>query len=147
MGRGDGRRAGGGGRQQNRTGPPGHRRAILAGGVVGLVNGFVIARSEINALITTLATMQIVRGLAYIVCDGSPIGVNNDGFFTLGITNFLGVPTPVWIMIACFVVFGVLLHRTIFGRNTLAIGGNREAAHLAGIRVARTKIVIFTLQD
>ncbi len=132
----------------NKTGsvPLGIVAAILAGGVVGLVNGFVIARLEINALITTLATMQIVRGLAFIACDGRPIGVINDGFFTLGITNFFGVPTPVWIMIACFIVFGVLLHRTIFGRNTLAVGGNREAAHLAGIRVTRLKIIIFTLQ-
>jgi L-arabinose transport system permease protein len=132
----------------NKTGsvPLGIACGILAGGVVGLVNGFVIARLEINALITTLATMQIVRGLAFIACDGRPIGVIDDRFFTLGITNFLGVPTPVWIMIACFIVFGVLLHRTIFGRDTLAVGGNREAAHLAGIRVTRLKIIIFTLQ-
>jgi L-arabinose transport system permease protein len=119
---------------------------ILAGGAVGLVNGFVIAKLEINALITTLATMQIVRGLAFIACDGRPIGVINENFFTLGISSFLGVPTPVWIMLGCFVVFGVLLNRTIFGRNTLAVGGNKEAAYLAGIRVTRLKIVIFTLQ-
>jgi L-arabinose transport system permease protein len=132
----------------NKTGsvPFGIITAILAGGLVGLVNGFVIAQLGINALITTLATMQIVRGLAFIACDGRPIGVIDDRFFTLGITNVLGVPTPVWIMVGCFVVFGVLLHRTIFGRNTLAVGGNREAAYLAGIRVARLKIVIFTLQ-
>jgi L-arabinose transport system permease protein len=49
-------------------------------------------------------------------------------------------------MVACFVVFGILLNRTIFGRNTLAIGGNAEAARLAGIDVTRTKIIIFTLQ-
>jgi len=119
---------------------------ILAGGLVGALNGFVIARLGINALITTLATMQIVRGLAFLACDGRPIGVMNEGFYSLGITSIAGVPTPVWIMLACFLLFGILLDRTIFGRNTLAIGGNKEAAYLAGIRVTAIKIFIFTLQ-
>ncbi len=119
---------------------------ILAGGAVGLVNGSVIAKLGINALITTLATMQIVRGLAYIVSGGKAVGVTESNFFVLGISSVLGIPTPVWIMIACFVVFGFLLSKTIFGRNTLAIGGNAEASRLAGIPVTRTKIIIFTLQ-
>jgi L-arabinose transport system permease protein len=119
---------------------------ILAGGLVGLVNGTVIARLGINALITTLATMQIVRGFSYIVSDGKAVGVRESAFFALGITNFLSIPTPVWIMVASFVVYGILLNRTIFGRNTLAIGGNAEAARLAGIGVTKTKIIIFTLQ-
>lgn len=119
---------------------------ILAGGIVGLVNGFVIAQLGINALITTLATMQIVRGLGFILSGGIPIGVSQPSFFNLGITQFLGIPTPVWIMVACFIAFGVLLNKTTFGRNTLAVGGNKEAAYLAGIRVTRLKIIIFTLQ-
>jgi L-arabinose transport system permease protein len=52
----------------------------------------------------------------------------------------------VWITVACFAGFGFVLNRTVFGRDTLAVGGNAEAAHLAGIPVARVKIVIFTLQ-
>jgi L-arabinose transport system permease protein len=119
---------------------------IAAGGLVGLVNGTVVAGIGINALITTLATMQIVRGFSYIVSDGKAVGVGESSFFTLGISSFLSIPTPVLIMVACFVVFGILLNRTIFGRNTLAIGGNAEAARLAGIDVTRTKIIIFTLQ-
>lgn len=119
---------------------------ILAGGVVGLINGIVIAGIGINALITTLATMQIARGLSYIISDGKAIGVRETSFFALGISAWLGVPTPVWIMIVCFIVFGVLLNRTTFGRNNLAIGGNKEAAHLAGIAVTRTKITTFTMQ-
>jgi L-arabinose transport system permease protein len=119
---------------------------ILAGGVVGLVNGLVIACVGINALITTLATMQMVRGLAYLVSGGIAIGVREESFFNLGISSLWNIPIPVWIMLACFAVFGTLLNRTTFGRNTLAIGGNREAAHLAGIAVARTKVTIFALQ-
>ena len=126
--------------------PLGIAAGILAGGLVGLINGAVIARIGINALITTLATMQIVRGFSYIVSDGKAVGVGESSFFTLGISSFLSIPTPVWIMIACFVVYGLLLNRTIFGRNTLAIGGNAEAARLAGIGVVKTKIIIFMLQ-
>jgi L-arabinose transport system permease protein len=132
----------------NKTGsvPIGIAAGVLAGGVVGFVNGFVIARLGINALITTLATMQIVRGVAFIACHEQPVGVINENFYKLGITSPMGIPTPVWIMVACFIIFGILLNRTTFGRNTLAVGGNKEAAYLAGIRVASLKIVIFTVQ-
>ena len=119
---------------------------ILAGGVVGLINGMVIAYAGINALITTLATMQMAQGLAFLVNDGKSVGITKASFFALGVSSFAGLATPVWIMLACFVIFGLLLNRTTFGRNTLAIGGNKEAAHLAGIAVARTKVTIFAMQ-
>ncbi len=118
----------------------------LAGALVGIINGVVVAQFGINALIATLATMQIAKGVGYIICDGTPVGVSEERFWDLGIGSMLGVGTPVWIMLAAFVVFGVLLKRTIFGRNTLAVGGNLEAARLAGIRVRLTRIVIFTVQ-
>jgi L-arabinose transport system permease protein len=118
---------------------------VLAGGAVGLLNGVVIARLGVNALIATLATMQIVRGLGLMVSGGSAVGVSNEGFYTLGNSRLL-LPTPVWILIGALVVFGLLLHRTTFGRNALAIGGNAEAARLAGIGVTRIKITIFVLQ-
>ncbi len=119
---------------------------VLAGGCVGIFNGVIIAWVGINALITTLATMQIVRGLSYITSDGKAIGIRKAGFYELGISQSAGIPTPVWIMAICFLVYGLLLNKTIFGRNTLAIGGNAEAARLAGIGVTRTKVIIFTLQ-
>lgn len=116
------------------------------GAASGFTNGFVVARLGINALITTLATMQIVRGLGFIISDGKAVGIAQEGFFALGNSSLLGAPTPVWITVACFALFGLILNRTVFGRDTLAIGGNAEAAHLAGIPVTRVKIVIFTLQ-
>lgn len=119
---------------------------LTAGAMVGLVNGLIISRLKLNPLITTLATMQIVRGLGFIVSRGSAIGVRNADFFGLGVGSFIGIPNPVWITLACFIVFGVLLNNTSYGKNTLAIGGNMEAARLAGINVERTKTVIFLLQ-
>jgi L-arabinose transport system permease protein len=132
----------------NATGSAGAGLAagLLAGALVGVVNGFLISVCGINALISTLATMQIVRGLGFLVSGGSAIGIRSMGLNFLGIDRTGGVPNFVWIMIACFAVFGVLLHKTVYGRNTLAIGGNAEAARVAGIAVRRTKVIIFTLQ-
>jgi L-arabinose transport system permease protein len=119
---------------------------LLSGVLVGLLNGVIVAKGKINALITTLASMQIVRGLAYIVSGGKSVGIAHESFFVLGNSAFLGLPAPVWFCLLCFLAFGVLLHCTTFGRHTLAIGGNEQAARLAGIPVARTKIIIFTMQ-
>ena len=120
--------------------------ALGSGALVGLVNGMLVAWVGINALIATLASMQIVRGLGFITSDGRAVGIRTDAFFAFGNSSLLGVPTPVWLTIGCFAVFGVLLNLTVFGRNALAIGGNKEAAHLAGVPVTRIKVVIFTLQ-
>lgn len=132
----------------NKTGnvPLGVAAGLGMGGVVGLINGVVIAKLKINALITTLATMQIVRGLGYIISNGKAVGIKEESFFILGNSSFLGIFTPIWITIGCFVLFGSLLENTTFGRNTLAVGGNEEAAHLAGIKVDRIKALIFIAQ-
>jgi len=138
---------------------------ILAGALVGLTNGFIIAVLGINALITTLATMQIARGLAFLASDGIAVPAKNDAFYRLGLSCLgdiswmawlgetgrfgqwlLGLTSPTWIMLVCFLIFGLLLKKTVFGRNVLAIGGNREAAFLAGISVRLTKTVIFAMQ-
>ena len=116
------------------------------GALVGITNGYVVAKLRINALITTLATMQIVRGFGFIISDGKAVGIGLEDFFSLGSSALFGVPTPVWITAGCFAIFGFILNRTVFGRDTLAVGGNAEAAHLAGIAVDRVKIIIFTAQ-
>ncbi|GLU30805.1 L-arabinose ABC transporter permease AraH [Trinickia caryophylli] len=120
--------------------------AVAAGAVIGFVNGAVIAYLRINALITTLATMEIVRGLGFIVSHGQAVGVSSDTFIALGGFTLAGVSLPIWVTLVCFIVFGVLLNQTVYGRNTLAIGGNPEASRLAGINVERTRVIIFLVQ-
>lgn len=120
--------------------------AVALGAVVGISNGLVVSKLRINALITTLATMQIVRGLAYIISGGTSVGVSNELFLNLSTAAPLGITMPIWTTIACFALFGFILRSTTFGRNTLAIGGNKEAARLSGIPVDRIKITIFTVQ-
>jgi len=127
---------------------------LAAGAVIGAVNGFVIAQLSINPLIATLATQQMVRGAALLLTQGSSIGISDTAFSALGQAKVVlpigpgGFPiqSPVWATIACFVLAGILLNRTTFGRNSLAVGGNIEAARLAGIPVVRTKVLIFVLQ-
>nr|WP_229261634.1 L-arabinose ABC transporter permease AraH [Duganella margarita] len=117
-----------------------------AGALIGALNGVLIAYLRVNALIATLATMLMVRGLAFIVSKGQAVGINDDSFIDFGDTRIFGLPLPVLVAGACFVVFGILLNQTVFGRNTLAIGGNPEAARLAGVRVERLRVWIFLLQ-
>jgi L-arabinose transport system permease protein len=119
---------------------------IAMGGLVGLFNGIVIARYRVNALIATLAIQQIVRGVGFIISSGSAVGIGEQAFFKLGNGYILGIPNPVWIMILFFTIFGVLLTKTTYGKNTLALGGSREAARLAGVNVEKVEMTIFLLQ-
>ena len=119
---------------------------LAAGALIGAGNGVLIAYLRVNALIATLATMLMVRGLAFIVSQGQAVGIANESFISIGDARFFGLPLPIWVAGGCFLVFGVLLNHTIFGRNTLAIGGNPEAARLAGVRVERLRVWIFLLQ-
>lgn len=122
------------------------------GAASGLINGIVVAKLRINALIATLATMQMVRGFSFVISDYKAVGIAQESFYGLGQSR-LSIPgtavqidTPILITIGCFLLFGFILNRTVFGRDTLAVGGNLEAAHLAGIAVDRVKILIFTAQ-
>ncbi|MGF6858310.1 L-arabinose ABC transporter permease AraH [Paraburkholderia sp. CI3] len=119
---------------------------VLAGGAVGLVNGTLVARYKINSLIVTLAMMEVVRGLAYITSNGDAVMISEERFFDLGGGSFLGISYPIWSNIVGFVLFGFLLKKTVFGKNVLAVGGNSEAAVLAGLPVTRIKITVFVLQ-
>jgi len=119
---------------------------LAVGALIGAGNGVLIAYLRVNALIATLATMLMVRGLAFIVSKGQAVGIVDEGFINFGDSQFLSLPLPVWVTVACFVVFGVLLNHTVFGRNTLAVGGNPEAARLAGVRVERLRVWLFALQ-
>ncbi|MBY0302449.1 MAG: L-arabinose ABC transporter permease AraH [Sphingomonas ginsenosidimutans] len=121
--------------------------AALAGGAaVGLFNGVLVAGLQVNSLIVTLATMEMVRGLAFLTSGGESVAIPAQRFYALGSGGMLGIGWPIWIMAASFALFGVLLNRTVFGRNILAIGGNPEAARLAGIPITRVRITVFALQ-
>ncbi|OBR63588.1 ribose ABC transporter permease [Paenibacillus oryzae] len=119
---------------------------VLAGGVMGAINGLLITKARIAPFIATLATMTIFRGLALVYTDGRPItGFNSEAFTMIGGGYFFGVPVPVILMLILFGGLFFVLRKTTFGRNVYAIGGNEEAARLSGIKTGRFKVYVYTL--
>ncbi len=120
---------------------------LTAGGAiaVGLVNGFFVSVLEINSFIITLGTMSVIRGLAYIVIGGNPLPFKQPTVRFIGSGTFLGVPLPIYCMVAVLVMLWFVLKYTQFGRNVYAIGNNAETARLSGINVVKTKLLVFGL--
>ena len=119
--------------------------ALAVGAVCGLVNGLLVAYGRIAAFIATLAMLAAARGLAELIALRRTQIIRDRGFIDFFGGSVLGVPVLV-IMFAVVAVAGwVLLNRTTFGRRTLAVGGNPEAARLAGIRVKRQTMYLYVL--
>lgn len=120
--------------------------ALALGLAIGLANGFFVARFGIPAFVVTLASMIIVRGLALLLVDGIPIFNADDAFLFIGNGVLFGIlPMPVAIMIVIAVPFFYLTRSSIWGRRIYAVGGNEEAARLAGINVFRTRLLVYAL--
>ncbi len=119
--------------------------AILVGAACGLVNGVVIAYGKLVAFIATLAMLAAARGLAEIIANRRTQIVQDQSFIRFFSGDVLGIPTLVIIFALVAVLGWVLLNRTRFGRHTFAVGGNAEAARLAGIRVQRHTVYLYVL--
>lgn len=119
--------------------------ALAVGAGCGLVNGLLIAYGRVAPFIATLAMLAAARGLAEIIAQKRTQIVNVRGFVTFFGGDLLGVPVLVIIFALVSVVGWVLLNRTTFGRRTLAVGGNAEAARLAGIKVQRHTALLYVL--
>jgi ribose transport system permease protein len=118
---------------------------IAAGAMVGVFNAFMVNRIKLEAFIATLVTQSIIRGFAYILCNGKPVPISNKLFIQIGRTRFLDIPVAVWIMIVAFIIFGFILAKTRFGRSIYAIGGNKDAARLAGLNPKRIVLISFIM--
>ncbi|HOG61030.1 MAG TPA: hypothetical protein PKX76_06905 [Flexilinea sp.] len=118
---------------------------IAAAAVVGFFNAWMVNKIKLEAFIATLVSQSIIRGFAYILCDGKPIAISNANFIKIGKMRFLGVPFSVWVMIVSIVIFGFILSKTKFGRSVYAIGGNKDAARLAGLNPQRIVTISFVM--
>jgi ribose transport system permease protein len=120
--------------------------ALAVGLLVGFVNGVIVTVFKISPLITTLAMSYVIQGVALKITSGNLVLTGTiPGFSAFANTQFLTVPSAVWMTFAFVVILALLLARTTFGRYVVAAGGNAEAARLAGVRVNAIKIVAFTL--
>lgn len=120
---------------------------LLVGMVFGFTNGILVTKIKLQPFIATLATMSIARGLGYIICNVKPVRVANSSFNAIGTIRVFSVSLPVIILVVLFVVFGIVLAKTAFGRKVYMIGGNANAARLAGINVDAIKIKLFVISS
>lgn len=128
---------------------------IVVGAIAGWINSIPVVKLNLHPFITTFAMLGIAVGLSRIVSNGSPIELKSDAFSGVGSGTFLrpltdalhlpSIPMPVIWMAVIAIVAAVVLHRTRFGRYVFAIGGNEEAARLAGVPTGRIKTLVYVI--
>lgn len=123
----------------------GFTTAFAVGIASGAFNGSIIAYFKVPPFIVTLALLTIARGLAFILSEGRSIGNLPEGFSALGKSSFFGIPVSVWLMLLSFAAGWFVLRHTRFGRYVYAVGGNREAAFLAGVNVKSVTVWVYIL--
>ena len=119
---------------------------LVVGTLCGFVNGFLVTKLGLGSLAVTIGTLALYRGIANGILGENTVNEfpefwTSFGFDTFG-TTFMPKTLPMIIIFG--IIFGLLLHRTPFGRRTLAIGQSAEAARFAGINVVRHKMIVFT---
>jgi len=128
--------------------PIGILAAFAAGALVGLTNGFLIAKLKLPPFIATLGMLYVTLGMAQVISDVHPIYFETiqPSFqqFFMGKTIF-GIPNIVWVMFGGAAVAWILLNRTILGRYTFALGSNEEATRLSGVNTDRWKIIVYVV--
>ena len=125
---------------------------IVAGALVGTVNGLLVTRFKVAPFIATLGMLYVARGVAQLLSNGGTFpdlagtpAHGNTGFHFIGVDSLLGIPVAVWIMVLVAAAAIVVTTKTPFGRRVFAVGGNERAAVLSGIRVNRVKIAVYVI--
>lgn len=124
--------------------------AILAGLAIGFglgaLNGFVITRLNLNGFIVTMAADNIFRGIIYVVTEGMPITNIPKSVTWIGQSDLFGViPVPLIVAVILCVILAIMLKYTSFGRHIYAIGGNSGAARIVGVKVKKTRVLVYAL--
>lgn len=118
---------------------------LAAGAAIGVFNAFMVNNIRLDPFIATLVSQSIFRGFAYIIVDGIPIAVKDPILGAFGKNRIMGIPIPVIILFLAFLIFGIVLAKTRFGRSIYVIGGNKEAARLAGLNPKRIVLISYIL--
>jgi ribose/xylose/arabinose/galactoside ABC-type transport system permease subunit len=128
---------------------------LVLGAIAGYANALPVVKLNLPPFITTLAMMLVAEGLSFKLAHGSPIPLQSSDFSNTGSGYFLGslfrslhlpgLPIPIIWMIVIVIASSILLMRTRFGRYVFALGGNEEAARLAGVNVAQVKTIVYVI--
>ena len=118
---------------------------ILVGGFCGLINGVLVAKMKLVPFIATLGMQNIARGMAYVVTNSLPVSGLPESFYVIGGGKIGKIPVPVVLMLVLALLFAFLMNRCTFGRRVYAIGSNREAARLSGIKASRVQMAVFAI--
>jgi len=118
---------------------------VLAGLILGLFNGFLVAYIKINPFISTLGTMVMVRGLVMTYTNARPAVGENFDFMMLAREKFFGVPLLFIIFLFFSIIFIIIIKRTLYGRYIYALGGNEEALRLSGVNVKIIKLSSYAI--
>lgn len=118
---------------------------LVVAAAVGICNALMVNKIKLDPFIATLVSQAILRGFAYIICDGKPVAISDPGFIEIGKARFLEIPVSVWIMVISIAAFGFILAKTKFGRSIYAIGGNKDAARLAGLNPQKIITICFIM--
>lgn len=118
---------------------------VVTSSVVGLANSCLVNVFGMQPFIATLAMSEVCQGVRYLICDGKSIQVSNKAFTSIGSLRILGIPLPAILMLILFVIFGFILAKTVFGRSIYMIGGNAEAARLAGLKPQKISTILYVI--
>jgi len=122
--------------------------SLLIGGAFGIINALLVTRVGLSPFVSTLATMVIARGIAFVITQGSPQYMTPEGIERINIfgNGYLWViPVPVIIMLTVFLVGCYLLYRTRLGQHIYAVGNNENTARLAGVSIEKTLLIVYGL--
>lgn len=119
--------------------------AIIAGVGIGLFNGLAVHYVKLPPFIVTFATFGITASIPKILTNAQSVNVADPMFAVIGRGSMLGIPTPVWMLLVALIICVFVLHRTPYGVQLYALGGNEETSRLAGINIARIKISTYVI--
>jgi ribose transport system permease protein len=118
---------------------------LIVGFIAGTMNGLIVTRLRVNPFVATLGTSSIFGGAAYLFSHSAPVLVDRPDFTELGAGKWVGVPISLLLLIVVYAIGWLVLSKTVYGRSLYAVGGNPEAARLAGLRVGLLKTSTYAL--
>ena len=117
---------------------------LMLGMLVGAINAVLVNAAGFQSFIATMAMASVVNGVTFVFCKGVAIPVKNAVITYVGTGRLFDIiPIPIPIMVACFIIYGLLLSKSKFGRSVYLLGGNAQAARLSGLRPVRTSYILF----